>query len=118
MDYLIAIACERMFATVVPYILLFMSLGIAISSYGSVLRAPPQLGFLNILLFVCWAVCYPHACNREVSLLEKIKKINEGLPSGLSTSALPRDWGNEGPTSGLSTSALLGTGVTRAQPRG
>lgn len=45
-----------------------MSLGFAISSYGSVLRAPPQLGFLRILLFVCWGARSPHACNREVSL--------------------------------------------------
>ena len=49
-DFLIAFAYERMFATVLPYILPFMSLGIAISSFGSVLRAPSQIGFLNILL--------------------------------------------------------------------
>ena len=49
-DYLIAFASERMFAIVLPYILPFMSLGVAISSFGSVLRAPPQTGFLNILL--------------------------------------------------------------------
>ena len=74
MDHFIAFAYVRMFATVLLYILPFMSLGTTISSYGSVLRAPPQLGFLHILLFVCWGARFPHACNREVSLKIKNKK--------------------------------------------